>query len=48
VLCHMLSSVSAATMKKTRSKKPEDAPRRPRSAYMFFLGEFREQHKKVR
>ncbi|DBA70695.1 TPA: hypothetical protein ACH3X2_012071 [Trebouxia sp. C0005] len=31
--------------KRQRSKKPVDAPTRPKSAYMFFLGEFREQYK---
>ena len=40
-------SAAAAPLKKTRSKKPEGAPRRPRSAYMFFLAEFRERYKKV-
>ena len=28
-----------------RAKKPVDAPRRPKSAYMFFLAEFREAWK---
>eukprot|EP00210_Caulerpa_lentillifera_P000907 g878.t1 len=28
-----------------RAKKPRDAPRRPKSAYMFFLAEFREAWK---
>ena len=32
-------------MKKRRAKKPKDAPRRPKSAYMFFLAEFREKWK---
>ncbi|KAL0044112.1 hypothetical protein WJX82_010449 [Trebouxia sp. C0006] len=31
--------------KRQRSKKPVDAPTPPKSAYMFFLGEFREQYK---
>ncbi|XP_075263971.1 high mobility group-T protein-like [Convolutriloba macropyga] len=31
--------------KRVRAKKPADAPRRPKSAYMFFLAEFREQWK---
>ena len=32
-------------MKKRRAKKPKDAPRRPKSAYMFFMAEFREKWK---
>ena len=32
-------------MKRVRSKKPVGAPTRPKSAYMFFLGEFREKWK---
>jgi len=32
-------------MKRPRSKKNPDAPRRPKSAYMFFLGEFRKDWK---
>lgn len=32
-------------MKRPRSKKAPDAPRRPKSAYMFFLGEFRKEWK---
>ncbi|BDA51274.1 probable high mobility group protein B1 [Coccomyxa sp. Obi] len=32
-------------VKKRRAKKPKDAPRRPKSAYMFFLAEFREKWK---
>lgn len=31
--------------KRHRSKKPIDAPRRPKSAYMFFLAEFRANYK---
>lgn len=31
--------------KRTRAKKPIDAPRRPKSAYMFFLSQFREKWK---
>jgi hypothetical protein len=31
--------------KRHRSKKPVDAPKRPKSAYMFFLAEFRENWK---
>eukprot|EP00884_Botryococcus_braunii_P022172 jgi/Botrbrau1/8639/Bobra.0196s0033.1 len=31
--------------KRTRAKKPPDAPRRPKSAYMFFLAQFREEWK---
>lgn len=31
--------------KRHRSKKPIDAPRRPKSAYMFFLAEFRAKYK---
>lgn len=30
---------------KKRARKPPDSPRRPKSAYMFFLAEFREQWK---
>lgn len=33
--------MEAPKVKKRRAKKPKDAPRRPKSAYMFFLGEFR-------
>lgn len=36
----------STTGKRQRAKKPADAPRRPKSAYMFFLAEFREQWKK--
>ena len=36
---------SGRPKKRQRSKKPVDAPTRPKSAYMFFLGEFREQYK---
>ncbi|KAL3152984.1 hypothetical protein ABBQ38_012012 [Trebouxia sp. C0009 RCD-2024] len=36
---------AAKSKKRQRSKKPVDAPTRPKSAYMFFLGEFREQFK---
>ncbi|KAK9866202.1 hypothetical protein WJX84_004086, partial [Apatococcus fuscideae] len=32
-------------VKRVRSKKPVGAPTRPKSAYMFFLGEFREKWK---
>jgi len=32
-------------VKRARAKKPVDAPRRPKSAYMFFLAEFREKWK---
>lgn len=39
--------VSCRPKKRQRSKKPVDAPTRPKSAYMFFLGEFREQYKVV-
>ncbi|KAK9902762.1 hypothetical protein WJX75_005161 [Coccomyxa subellipsoidea] len=35
----------APRVKKRRAKKPKDAPRRPKSAYMFFLAEFREKWK---
>ena len=31
--------------KRRRAKKPPDAPRRPKSAYMFYLAEFRERYK---
>ena len=34
-----------AAAKRRRAKKPQDAPRRPKSAYMFYLAEFREQYK---
>ncbi|KAK9851540.1 hypothetical protein WJX84_008439 [Apatococcus fuscideae] len=36
---------SGEPMKRVRSKKPVGAPTRPKSAYMFFLGEFREKWK---
>ncbi|EIE20040.1 hypothetical protein COCSUDRAFT_83556 [Coccomyxa subellipsoidea C-169] len=35
----------APRVKKRRAKKPKDAPRRPKSAYMFFMAEFREKWK---
>ncbi|CAL8466370.1 g5906 [Coccomyxa elongata] len=50
---HQQRAASASTqaneegprVKKRRAKKPKDAPRRPKSAYMFFLAEFREKWK---
>lgn len=36
---------SREPLKRVRSKKPIGAPTRPKSAYMFFLGEFREKWK---
>lgn len=44
--CHC--RVGPVPMKKSRAKKPAGAPTRPRSPYMFFLADFREQFKKVR
>jgi hypothetical protein len=37
--------VEAPPQKKRRAKKPKDAPTRPKSAYMFFLADFREKWK---
>lgn len=42
--CLPLSSVRESGAKK-RARKPADSPRRPKSAYMFFLAEFREEWK---
>ena len=41
----LTTCLSCRPKKRQRSKKPVDAPTRPKSAYMFFLGEFREQYK---
>ncbi|CAD7703461.1 unnamed protein product [Ostreobium quekettii] len=43
---HADQSGAGAPPKRQRAKKPADSPRRPKSAYMFFLAEFRQQWKK--
>ena len=42
---HQVVVLCREAVKRVRSKKPVGAPTRPKSAYMFFLGEFREKWK---
>lgn len=41
----MIFPFSVRNVRRIRAKKPVDAPTRPKSAYMFFLGKFREKWK---